>query len=118
MTDRARINEICSAMPGAEWSSPFGPGHDCWKVGEKIFALMGSMDHGLSVKTDSVETAQMLIDAGVGEKAPYLHRSWVRLPPGTAEDEIRHRIETSYDIIRAGLTKKAQAALPSRKESV
>ena len=30
----------------------------------------------VSVKTDSIETAQMLIDAGIGLKAPYLHRSW------------------------------------------
>ena len=116
MTSRARINEICGALPGAEVSSPFGPGHDCWKVGDKMFAIMGSMDHGVSVKTDSVDTAQMLIDAGVGEKAPYFHRSWLRLPPGTAEDEITHRVHISYDIVRAGLTKKAQAALPPREK--
>jgi hypothetical protein len=35
----------------------------------------GILAPGVSVKTDSVETAQMLIDAGVGVKAPYFHRS-------------------------------------------
>jgi hypothetical protein len=38
-----------------------------------------------AIKTDCVETAQMLIDAGVGVKAPYFHRSWVNLPWGTSE---------------------------------
>lgn len=47
---------------------------------------------GVSVKTDSIETAQMLIDAGVAVKAPYFHRSWVNLPWGTSEEELRSRI--------------------------
>ena len=54
---------------------------------------------GVSVKTDSVETAQMLIDAGVGVKAPYFHRSWVNLPWGTSEDELRHRLTASYRLV-------------------
>lgn len=114
MTGRARINAVCAAMPGAEWSEPFGPGCDVWKVGGKMFALMGAADHGVSVKTESVETAAMLIEVGVGERAPYFHRSWVRLPPGTEAAEIAHRIARSYDLVRAGLTRKAQAALPPR----
>ena len=69
---------------------------------------------GVAVKTADVETAQMLIDAGIGERAKYFHRSWVLLPWGTGEDELRHRLETSYDLIRAGLTKKLQATLPPR----
>jgi predicted DNA-binding protein (MmcQ/YjbR family) len=66
---------------------------------------------GVSVKIDSVETAQMLIDAGVGVKAPYFHRSWVNLPWDTPEDELRHRLAASYKLVRASLTKKAQAGL-------
>ena len=45
-----------------------------------MFACIGAVMPGVSVKTDSIETAQMLIDAGVGVKAPYFHRSWVNLP--------------------------------------
>ena len=33
---------------------------------------------------------------------------------GWRADEIRHRLGASYDIIRTGLSKKAQAALPPR----
>ncbi len=56
----------------------------------------------------------MLIEAGIGTKAPYFHRSWIRLPWETDPEEMRHRLVTSYDIVRASLTKKAQAALPPR----
>lgn len=108
---RDLVNEICEAFPGAEKSDPWGGGHDAWKVGGKMFACIGAVTPGVSVKTDSVETAEMLIDAGVGSKAPYFHRSWINLPWDTAEDELRHRLAGSYRIVRAGLTKKAQAKL-------
>lgn len=54
----------------------------------------------------------MLIDAGVGVKAPYCHRSWLNLQISSDTEEVHHRIASSYRIIRAKLTKKAQAALP------
>ena len=66
---------------------------------------------GVSVKTDSIETAEMLIEAGVGVKAPYFHRSWVNLPWETPEDELRHRLAASYRLVRSSLPKKAQAGL-------
>jgi predicted DNA-binding protein (MmcQ/YjbR family) len=76
-----------------------------------MFALIGAVMPGVSVKTDGVETAEMLIAAGIGVKAPYLHRSWINLPWGTPEDELRHRLETSYRLVRGGLARKARAAL-------
>ena len=108
---RDELNAICAALPGAEVSDPWGGGHDAWKVGGKMFACIGTMTPGISVKTDSVETAQMLIDAGVGTKAPYFHRSWILIPWETDPDEARHRIETSYAVVRAKLPKKVQAEL-------
>lgn len=110
--NRNTINTICVALPGAEVSDPWGGGHDAWKVCNKMFACIGTANDGVSVKTASVEMAQMLIEAGVGVKAPYFHRSWIRLPFYAPEDELRHRIETSYKIIRSNLPKKVQAKLP------
>lgn len=109
---RDTINAICETFPGAEVSDPWGGGHDAWKVGGKIFASIGAVTPAVSVKTDSVETAQVLIEAGVGTQAPYFHRSWVLLPFETNEDELRHRLAQSYKLVRSRLTKKAQAALP------
>ena len=108
------MNEICKNLPGAEWSDPWGGGHDAWKVGDKMFACIGATLPGVAVKTADIETATMLIDAGVGQKAPYFHRSWVLLPEDVAADEMRHRVCASYDLVRGKLTKKVQATLPER----
>ena len=110
-SDRALVNSICRTFPGASVSDPWGGGHDAWKVSGKMFACVGSVTSGVSVKTDSIETAEMLIDAGVGVKAPYFHRSWVNLPWGTSQDEFRYRLAASYKLVRSTLTKKAQAEL-------
>lgn len=110
---RDTVNALCAGLPGAEHSDPWGGGHDAWKVGGKLFAVQG-VNPGLSVKCADIETAQMLIDAGVAQKAAYFHRSWVFLPEATDPDEARHRVETSYDIVRAKLPKKIRSALPPR----
>ncbi|WP_412550569.1 MmcQ/YjbR family DNA-binding protein [Shimia sp. MIT910701] len=113
---RETINTICATFPGAELSDPWGGEHDAWKVGGKMFACIGAAKTGVSVKTDSIETAQMLIDAGVGVKAPYFHRSWIHIPLDGDAEELRHRLGVSYDIVRSGLTKKLQNSLPPRSE--
>ena len=112
---RKRVDAICRDLPGAECSDPWGGGHDAWKVGGKMFACIGSVGDGVSVKTADIETAQMLIEAGVGRKAPYFQKSWIQMPWDAADDELAHRLQLSYDIVRRGLTKKAQAALPPRE---
>ncbi len=109
---RELVNEICAAQPGAEWSDPWGGGHDCWKVGGKSFAVTGVAGTHVSVKTDSVEMAQFLIETGVAERAPYLHASWVALPLDSAPDELAHRLRHSYRIVRSALPKKVLAGLP------
>jgi predicted DNA-binding protein (MmcQ/YjbR family) len=108
---RDLVNSICAGLPGAEVSDPWGGGHDCWKVGGKMFAVVGAVRPGVSVKTDSVETAEIMIAAGMAERAPYMHRSWVHLREDAAEEEVRHRLLTSYKLIRAGLPRRVQAAL-------
>lgn len=108
---RKTVNLICAALPGATLCDPWGGGHDCWKVGGKMFAVIGAVNEALAVKTDSIETAEMLIGAGTARRASYLHRSWVELALDSPEDEIRHRIEASYRIIRNGLPKAVRATL-------
>ena len=108
---RARLDALCAELPGAEKSDPWGGGHDAWKVGEKMFACIGAVQPGVSVKTPNIETAEMLIEAGVGVKAPYFHRSWILLPDAVSDEDLRLRVRTSYGIVRGGLTKKLQATL-------
>ena len=109
---RKTVRGICEALPGAELSDPWGGGHDAWKVGGKLFATVGMMDTGVAVKCADVEAAELLIDLGRAERAPYFHRSWVLIPWDRVEDdELRDRIVASYRIIRGKLPKKVQAEL-------
>ena len=112
---RAFVNRYCEKLPGAEHSDPWGGGHDAWKVGGKLFAVVGAIDEAVSVKCRDVETAQMLIDIGRAERAPYFHRSWVRIPLGAKctveEDELGERLLTSYQTIKAALPKKIRSKL-------
>ena len=48
----------------------------------------------------------MLIDAGAATKAPYFHKSWVLVDFDTSDDEMRHRLQVSYDIIVKALPKR------------
>lgn len=106
---RELVNEICQGLAGATWSDPWSGGHDAWKVGDKMFACIGVIQDGVSVKTPSIEDAQLLIDMGRGVKAPYFHRSWVRVDwTAVSKEELRDRIETSYGLVFSGLTKKLQ----------
>lgn len=102
---RDDIVQICKAFAGAVAADPTTE-LDSWKVGGKMFACFGERLAGVSVKTDSIETATMLIDAGVATKAPYFHRSWVLISFDAATDEIEHRLRTSYEIIVKALPKK------------
>lgn len=104
---RTRVNTICAGFPGATASDPTTE-LDSWKVGGKMFACFGQKIDGVSLKTDSVDTAQMLIDAGAATRAPYFHKSWVLVSFDSAEDELQHRIAVSYDIIFKALPKKVR----------
>ena len=114
---REMVNAICAAMPGAEVSDPWGGGHDAWKVAGKMFACVGALGGGVSVKTADVESASALIEIGRAVKAPYFHRSWVQVPferlgpKDITDEELRERLVASYRIVRAKLPKKVQAGL-------
>lgn len=72
---RAFVNRFCATLPGAEHSDPWGGGHDAWKVGGKLFAVIGATDEAVSMKCRDVEAAELLIELGRAERAPYFHRS-------------------------------------------
>lgn len=76
-----------------------------------MFAVIAALLPTVAVKTDGIETAEMLIDAGLAQRAAYMHRSWVALPLDAAADELRHRIHESYRLIRGKLPRKLQAGL-------
>lgn len=112
---REDVNAACALFAGATLEDPWGGGHDAWKIGGKMFASIGVANVGVSVKTESVEQAQFLIEMERGQKAPYFHRSWIQLrfDSDIEADELRDRLRTSYSLVRKSLTKKLQATLPA-----
>ena len=111
---RQLVAEICTPLPGAEVSDPWGGGHNAWKVGGKMFASIGAVNPGVSVKCADVESSQLLQEAGIATKAPYFHRSWAHFAEDTDRQELRARIEASYDLIRSKLPAKVRKELPER----
>ena len=106
------VSQLCTTLPGAVLSDPWGDGHHVWKVGGKIFASIGARNLGVAVKTADADTAAFLIDMGRAVRAPYFHRSWVRLDWGMVpDDELVERVMTSYTLIRASLPKRVQLGL-------
>ncbi|MEP2641434.1 MmcQ/YjbR family DNA-binding protein [Roseobacter sp.] len=115
---RDLVDQICGALPGATLALP--PELISWKVGGKMFACFGGDAdmRGVSLKTADADTAAMLIAAGPAIKAPYFHKSWVRLQfDATTADEMAHRIGVSYDIIRKSLPKAIRDGLPDGSKS-
>lgn len=107
---RKTINTLCAAYPGATAADPTTE-LDSWKVGGKMFACFAADKSGVCVKTDSPETAAMLIDAEAARKAPYFHKSWVLVSFDADTEELKHRVATSYAIIAKTLPKKVRDSL-------
>jgi len=107
---RHEIDTLCATHPGAIASDPTTE-LDSWKVGGKMFACFGDRIDGVCVKTDSIDTAAMLIETGAASRAPYFHKSWVLVSLTASADELTHRIATSYAIIHKSLSKKAREAI-------
>jgi predicted DNA-binding protein (MmcQ/YjbR family) len=103
--NRDTVNQICVVFAGSTSADP-ATELDSWKVGGKMFACFGDRINGVCTKTDSIETATMLIDAGAATKAPYFHKSWVLVDFDASDDEMRHRLQVSYDIIVKALPKR------------
>ena len=68
-----------------------------------MFALIGAVTEGVSVKCPDIETAEMLKEAGVARDVRYLHKSWVRLPEDTEPASSSTGSIASYELIRAKL---------------
>ena len=115
---REQVDTLCAALPGAVLAHP--PELVSWKVGGKMFACFGGDGdmNGVSVKSDSIERAEMLIQAGIAVPAPYFHKSWIRFEFADADPaEMTHHLLHSYDLVRRSLKKAVRDALPPRKDA-
>lgn len=110
--DRAGVKRTCLALKATTLDHPFGDDHDCYKIGGKMFAMVGGSG-GLSFKVSDI-AYEVLTESGRARPAPYLARAkWVHLddPADWPDDELADHLATAHDIIAGKLTKKARAEL-------
>lgn len=110
--DRAGVGKVCLGLPAATLDHPFGEGHDAYRVGGKMFAMVGERG-GISFKVSDI-AYEVLTESGLARPAPYLARNkWVNLPQidDWADDELAEHLAIAHGIVAAKLTRKARKAL-------
>ena len=110
--DRAGVGKVCLALPAATLDHPFGDDHDAYRVGGKMFCMVGATG-GISFKVSDI-AYEVLTGTGHARPAPYMARNkWVNLPriDDWAEDELAEHLAIAHGIVAAKLTRKARAAL-------
>ena len=110
--DRAGIGKTCLALPGVTLDHPFGDHHDAYRIGGKMFVMVGEQG-GVSFKVSDI-AYEILTETGKARPAPYLARAkWVNLtdPDAWDDEELAEHFAIAHRIVAAKLTKKARAEL-------
>ena len=110
--NRAGIGKTCLALPGVTLDHPFGDHHDAYRIGGKMFVMVGEQG-GVSFKVSDI-AYEILTETGKARPAPYLARAkWVNLPDPEAwdDEELAEHFAIAHRIVAAKLTKKARAGL-------
>ncbi len=110
-----QFDALCANWPGAtrsiKWEVDL-----VWSVAGKMFAVMCTLgpERGrLSFKVDRERFLELTDQPGI-VPAPYMSRAFsisINEPQTFSEAELAGYVRNAYDIVRAGLPKKTQAAL-------
>lgn len=90
---------------------------DVYKVGGKVFAIIGMGDSGDTVTFKTSELAfEVLSDSPGLRPAPYMASrglKWIQHydRPGLSDDSLRDHIAASFDMVVAGLSKKRRSEM-------
>ena len=110
--DRKALRRRCLALKGATMDHPWDKNHDAFKIGGKMFAVIGSKG-GLSFKASDI-AFEVLTETGKAQPAPYMARgNWVQVDDWQdwPDDELADHLERAYELIAARLTKAARKEL-------
>jgi predicted DNA-binding protein (MmcQ/YjbR family) len=115
--DRKTIMRRCRSFPGVTEEQPWGPEENVYKVGGKGFVFMGLTGEppSITLKMDprDVEPLRALYPGTVTVPAYLTRGGWnsVTVDGTVPDDELIAWIRRSYEIVAAGLTRKARADL-------
>ena len=113
--DLLSFREYCLQKPAATETLPFGPDTLVMKVAGKMFALTGldEADFRLNLKCDpqrAIELRDRHPEIIAGWHMNKKHWNTVYVEDGALPDSlVRELIDHSYELVVAGLTKKARA---------
>lgn len=115
MTRLDRLRTFALALPGTTVIRQWG---EClvFKVADKVFlvvALDADILTHLSFKCTPAEFDELVEIDGIRQAPYFARRHWVQLedPAALSAEVLQTRIRRSYDLVVAGLTKKARASL-------
>jgi predicted DNA-binding protein (MmcQ/YjbR family) len=107
----AALDKFCRALPAATVVVQWGD-HQVYKVGGKMFAVMGGQG-SLSFKANDV-AFEMLVETGAARPSPYMARAkWLYVDDVKTfpARELRRYIAQSHALVAKKLTRKAQREL-------
>lgn len=112
----AAIRKKLQGMPGSHECTPFGPEVLVYKVGNKMFALLGWQNIPTTVNLKCDPDRAVELRERFEAIAPGYHMNkqlWNTLTLDRSLDRelVWELVQHSYDLIVASLTKKARAAL-------
>lgn len=113
---KPKLMDYLLAKPGAEAGYPFGPGTLVFKVGGKMFALLGEDSRPWTINLKCDPDDALALRAAYPTIAPGYHmnkRYWNTLKlDGTLPDKlVRELIDESYELVISGLTKVQRAKI-------
>jgi predicted DNA-binding protein (MmcQ/YjbR family) len=108
--NRADIEAAALALPGGVTKVVQWGASDVYKVGGKVFAIVG--DEAISFKVTEI-AFMVLTESGVGRQAPYCAKGqWAAVNFTDAVDgDFTDWLATAHSLIAAKLTKKLRAEL-------
>jgi predicted DNA-binding protein (MmcQ/YjbR family) len=114
------FNAFCGTLPATTHSVQWR-GSNVWKVGDKVFAIGGSLEDRLTVTFKVNDIAYEMLKEQPGLRpAPYLASrgmKWIQhfAESGLTDDELRQYIGHSHRIVSQGLSRKRQVELGLQK---
>ena len=114
--DIERLREYCLSKPGAHEDFPFGPDTLVFKVGSKMFLLTNLEKYPttFNAKCDPERAIELRAEYPAVKPGWHMnkkHWNTVTLDGSLRTELIRELVDHSYELVVAGLSKKARGEL-------